>query len=349
MISVGIIGGSGYTGKKLVQFCESHKKINEYKVYGFSTAGSSVYEIFPDLAGIIKNQSIINIEQLSFEHDVYFIALPHGESLNYVPGLISAGKTAIDLGGDYRLNNPDDYIEWYKYNHTSPEFLKDKIYGLADLAETNYSGSSLIANPGCYPTAVSLSLIPFIKNFSDEIITISTSAYSGTSGAGKSPKQHLLMSEMNGNAAAYNLNSHRHYPEILQTLNKFGLNSPFSFATHLLPVSVGIYSTSFIHLKSEINQEEIFSIYKQYYENSPFVRLRNQPPNLTWVTNTNFCDLGISVKGKSVIIVSAIDNLIKGASGQAIQNLNRFYGYDETEGLLDKNSILIPERVSSIV
>jgi len=334
MISVGIIGGSGYTGKKLVQFCNNHPFIEEFIVYGNSSAGQSLSSLFPEFDNIIQNSAIGSIDNLG-EHDLYFIALPHGEALKIVPELISKGKKVIDLGGDYRLDSKEEYELWYGKTHTSPELLNSKIYGLADYQGIDYARTNLIANPGCYPTATLLSLIPFVDSFGDEIITVSTVAYSGTSGAGKTPKQELLMSEMDGNVSAYNLNKHRHQPEILQMLKTFEFNSPFSFSTHLLPVAVGIYATTSIHLSSSISEKEIVSKYKSFYSESPFVRIREIPPQLNWVVNTNFCDINISIKDRVLIITSAIDNLIKGASGQAIQNMNILFGWDETLSLLN--------------
>ncbi|MHB8337256.1 MAG: N-acetyl-gamma-glutamyl-phosphate reductase [Ignavibacteriaceae bacterium] len=334
MISVGIIGGSGYTGKKLVQFCNNHPFIEEFIVYGNSSAGQSLSSLFPEFDNIIQNSAIGSMDNLG-EHDLYFIALPHGEALKIVPELISKGKKVIDLGGDYRLDSKEEYELWYGKTHTSPELLITKIYGLADYKSIDYSSANLIANPGCYPTATLLSLIPFVDSFGDEIITASTVAYSGTSGAGKTPKQELLMSEMDGNVSAYNLNKHRHQPEILQMLKTFEFNSPFSFSTHLLPVAVGIYATTSIHLKNSISEKEIVSKYKSFYSESPFVRIREIPPQLNWVVNTNFCDINISIKDRVLIITSAIDNLIKGASGQAIQNMNILFGWDETLSLLN--------------
>jgi N-acetyl-gamma-glutamyl-phosphate reductase len=334
MISVGIIGGSGYTGKKLVQFCNNHPFIEEFVVYGNSSAGQSLSSLFPEFDNIIQNSAIGSMDNLG-EHDLYFIALPHGEALKVVPELISKGKKVIDLGGDYRLDSKEEYELWYGKTHTSPELLNSKIYGLADYQSIDFTGANLIANPGCYPTATLLSLIPFVDSFGDEIITASTVAYSGTSGAGKTPKQELLMSEMDGNVSAYNLNKHRHQPEILQMLKTFEFNSPFSFSTHLLPVAVGIYATTSIHLKNSISEKEIVSKYKSFYSESPFVRIREIPPQLNWVVNTNFCDINISIKDRVLIITSAIDNLIKGASGQAIQNMNILFGWDETLSLLN--------------
>ena len=336
MISVGILGGSGYAGKKLIQFCSEHPYVGEYKIYGYSSAFKNLDDIFPELCGIIKNSTIGEIDNLSDEHDLFFIALPNGEALNYVPGLFAKGKKIIDLGGDYRLNSAEQYNNWYKKEHNSPDLLSKKIYGLADSPETEYSNINLIANPGCYPTGALLSLIPLVKHFCDNILSISISAYSGTSGAGKTPKQELMMSEMDGDVSAYKLNNHQHQPEILQQLSFVGYNSPFSFATHLLPAAVGIYTSSFIHLKNKIDEEELLKVYQDFYSESSFIRLRKVPPHLSWLIGSNFCDINISLNEKVLIITAAIDNLIKGASGQAIQNMNKLFDWDEKLGILNQ-------------
>ncbi len=336
MISVGIIGGTGYTGKKLIQFCNAHPFVKDYQVYSGKSAGENLYDYFPELAGLINNLKINSANDLSYQHDLYFIALPHAESLNFVPSLISNGKYVIDLGGDYRLDAAELYEQWYKYNHTSSYLLNSKIYGLADFPGINYDEHKLVANPGCYPTSILLSLLPLIKNFSEKILSVSCIAYSGTSGAGKKPKNELMLSEMDGNVKAYNVNEHKHEPEILQMTKKHGFNSSFSFTSHLLPVATGIYSTTSVHLNEKINQDEVIDIYNNVYKNSSFIRLRNTPPELKWVINSNFCDINVNVKENVIIITSAIDNLIKGASGQAVQNMNKLMGWDETLGILLK-------------
>ncbi|MGD8781550.1 MAG: N-acetyl-gamma-glutamyl-phosphate reductase [Ignavibacteria bacterium] len=334
MISVGIIGGSGYTGKKLLQYCTNHPIIEEIKIYGNSTAGQPVLSIFPELHSLVDELTVISVTELNDHHDVYFVSLPHGESLKYIPALIEKGKYVIDLGGDFRLDHKELYKEWYKFEHSSDYLLNKKIYGLADYSKLDYSDQNLIANPGCYPTSVLLGLLPLVEDYSDKILSVSSVSYSGTSGAGKSPKQELMVSEMHGNVRAYNVNKHRHEPEILQELNKAGFNSPFSFTTHLLPVDTGIYSTSSVHLKDGVSEDEVLRKYEDTYKDRFFVRLRNEPPNLKWVIGTNFCDINISVKNNKIIICTAVDNLIKGASGQAVQNLNKLFGWDEKLGIL---------------
>ncbi len=339
MISVGIIGGTGYTGKYLLEFIKQHQKISDYSIYANSSAGSKLLDIFPELMGVVDNRMIQSVNNLSFEHDLYFVSLPHGESLKYVPIILEKGIKVIDLGGDYRLDSKELYSEWYGFDHNSSSLLSEKVYGLADIENKKILNSNFIANPGCYPTSVQLGLIPLIKNFADEIISIGTVSYSGASGAGKKAKTELLLSELDGNVKAYNVNKHRHQPEIEQELTKYGMKSPYAFTTHLLPIARGIYSTSTVHLNYEVSEEEITKIYFEEYSNSKFVRMRNTPPELKWVINTNFCDINISAKDKTVIITSTIDNLIKGASGQAIQNMNKMYGWDETLGLLNSNFI----------
>ena len=334
MISVGIIGGTGYTGKYLLEFIKEHKNVSDYTVYANKSAGNNLLDIFPELLGVIENQVIKSVDNLSFEHDLYFISLPHGESLKYVPNLLEKGIKVIDLGGDYRLDTKELYKEWYNFEHTSESLLSKKVYGLADINNVNLENNNFIANPGCYPTSIQLALIPLIKKYSDNIISVSSVSYSGASGAGKSAKTELLLSELDGNVKAYNINKHRHQPEIEQELNKYGLSSPFAFTTHLLPIARGIYSTSTIHMNLEIDENEIKKLYEVGYAKSKFVRMRNTPPELKWVVNTNFCDINISAKGKTIIITSTIDNLIKGASGQAIQNMNKMFGWDETLGIL---------------
>lgn len=336
MISVGIIGGSGYTGKHLLQFCNLHPFIKDIKVYGHSTVGMAISKIFPDLLSTFPNMIVHDCAKVSMEHDAYFIALPHGEALEYVPSLLENGKLVIDLGGDYRLDDKETYEKWYRLEHTSPHLLSSKTYGLADYLDNTVYNNQLVANPGCYPTATLLGLLPLIKHFKNLIFSISTAAYSGTSGAGKAAKSEMLMSEMDGNVRAYNVNAHRHQPEIQQMLNNNGLTAPYSFTTHLLPVAVGIYVTSTVFMNYEIPESLLKKVYADAYESSMFVRMRDEAPNLRWVTNTNFCDINVSSNGKTVVITSAIDNLIKGAAGQAVQNLNKIYNWDENLGIIQK-------------
>lgn len=334
-LNIAIIGGTGYTGKELLKLLTQHPFVEKIDIYAQTSAGSLITDVFPELTGLIEDTNVKSIESLNYNADLYFTSLPHGEAMNHIPDLIAERKKVIDIGSDYRLYSPVLFKQWYGLEHTSYELLKTRIYGLADVLSDSDYKFDLIANPGCYPTAVLLPLLPIVEHFADKIISINTVAYSGVSGAGKSAKAELMMAEMFGNAKAYNLNKHRHEPEIVQALMNAGLvNKPYSFSTHLLPISTGIYSTTTVNLCTTVLQNEVDEILNQKYLSAPFVRIRKVPPEIKWVLGTNFCDIHASVGPNRIILASAIDNLIKGASGQAVQNMNRLYGFDQTTGLL---------------
>jgi N-acetyl-gamma-glutamyl-phosphate reductase len=348
-INIAIIGGTGYTGIELLKILNSHPNVEKIDIYAQSTAGNSIWEIFPGLSGSMEDFQIKSISDLDYSADLYFTALPHGEAMKYIPNLISEGKKVIDIGGDYRLSSSEIYKQWYGIEHTSSELLAIKIYGLADVLDDSDYNSNLISNPGCYPIATLIPLIPVVEYFSENIISISTVAYSGVSGAGKSTKPEMMMAEMYGNVKAYNLNKHRHEPEIVQVLQSSGLgNQPYSLSTHLLPITTGIYCTSVVQLNSSVSQNDVDKIIKQKYLAAPFIRIRKTPPEIKWVLNSNYCDIHAAVGPSRIILTSAIDNLIKGATGQAVQNMNKLYGLDQTTGLLPrKQSIpLILEETS---
>ncbi len=335
MISVGIIGGSGYTGKHIINFCNQHPNIKEFKIYANTSAGKHLHEVFPEFYKNIDDDLIESAQNLSLAHDVYFFALPHGESIKYIPDLLKHNKKIIDLGADFRLDNEKTFSETYKLEHSAPELLKSKIYGLAEIAN-NYSKTNLIANPGCYPTAALLSTIPIVKNISKKVETISTVSYSGLSGAGKKASTSLLFAENYNSVRAYNVGTHRHEVEIVQELNKYKNNTNYSLTTHLLPVFSGIYSTSIIHLNSGTTQSEIDEIFNAEYSDSTFIRIRKTPPELKWVIGTNYYDANITVLDNKIIVTACIDNLIKGASGQAVQNMNKLFGWKENLGIQNK-------------
>lgn len=334
MISVGIIGGTGYTGKYIVKFINEHPYVTNYKIYANKSAGNTIHDIFPELSGDIINQEVQSVNDLDLGHDVYFLALPHGESLKYVSKLVELDKKVIDLGADFRLDDSEIFFKTYDLEHTSSNLLKEKHYGLAELNET-YS-HNLIANPGCYPTAALLSTIPIVKNFSNNIISISTISYSGLSGAGKKVSQSMLFSENYNSTKAYNVGTHRHEIEIIQELKKYGNSADYSLTTHLLPVFSGIYSTTIIHTTQSVLQTEIDELVNNLYLNSEFVRIRKTPPELKWVIGNNYCDLNFKSVGNKIIVTAAIDNLIKGAAGQAIQNMNKLYNLNESLGIKSK-------------
>lgn len=332
MVSVAIVGGTGYTGKYILKFINKHPNVSEFRIYANKSAGQTLHDVFPDLVSDVDNQIVKNVEDLELSHDVYFFALPHGESFKYVPMLIDADKKVIDLGADFRLDNAELFFDTYKLDHTSPELLKSKIYGLTEVTD-NYESTNLIANPGCYPTAALLSSIPLVKYFGKNILSISTVSYSGISGAGKKASTDLLFAENYNSVKAYNVGTHRHEVEIAQELKKYNSNIDYSLTTHLLPVFSGIYSTTIIHVNQNISQDEVDAIFHQEYSEKLFVRLRQAPPELKWVIGSNYCDINVKVAKNKIIVTAAIDNLIKGASGQAVQNMNKMYGWNESLGI----------------
>lgn len=334
MLSVGIIGSSGYTGKYLIKILSNHPKVANIELFANSSAGNELFDIHPEFKGRIENTTLKSLDQLKNDYDVIFAALPHGISHKVVPDILDNTKLLIDLSGDFRLKEPKLYSKYYGYEHKQPELLNESLYALADI-KNNYNKYKLISNPGCYPTAVSLGLIPIINELSSTITSISVSAYSGVSGAGKKLKEEFLFSELENNLYAYKVNEHQHEPEILQTLASFGFDSDFSFTAHLMPQFSGIYATAVVFAEEGLELAHLLDIYESFYSNSFFVRTLNHPPKLKLVKGTNFCHLNISVKENKAVITTAIDNLIKGAAGQAVQNMNNYFEFDTKTGLIN--------------
>jgi N-acetyl-gamma-glutamyl-phosphate reductase len=280
----------------------------------------------------------LNIKETIKKCDLVFLALPHTESMNVAPKLLSAGLKVIDLSADYRLKKIQVYETWYGHKHTDTKNLSKAIYGLPELFRQKIKTADFIANPGCYPTAAILGLAPLISTRRD-IQSIVVDAKSGVSGAGRKPSVGLLLSEANENFKAYKVLSHQHAPEIEQYLSQLaGRATHIHFVAHLLPITRGILNTMYVHLKDGMTLNQVHSLYKKFYKMEPFVRLLapGNQPETKHVANTNFCDIGLVVSPdkKMVVITSAIDNLVKGAAGQAVQNMNIMYGFNEIEGLL---------------
>lgn len=331
MISVGIIGGSGYVSEKLAVLCDAHPLVSDIRMYGNTSAGRYLHEVLPGLSGRIRNIPILSAASLE-SHDVFFLALPHGDAIRFVTELSHDGRLLIDLGPDFRLKNVEQYSKTYRMDHSAPELLQAKAYGLSEWPDSQFSSVPLIANPGCYATVALLSALPVVKAFRVESIVIN--AYSGASGAGRSAHSDLLISEMYGNVRAYQVHSHRHEIEIRNRLDPFGFLGELTFTTHLLPAAVGIYSTTVLQTTEPIPLDAVRAAFHEAYEDCAFVRLRSTPPDLMWVAGTNFCDVHVSVRGKSIVVIAALDNLIKGAAGQAVQNMNLKFGWPETTGIL---------------
>jgi len=328
-LNIAIIGASGYTGAELVRILLSHPHANIALLTGDSQAGKTIGKVYPHLAQT-KLPSLITIEQADFSKiDVAFCCLPHGTTQTVIANLPKSLKI-IDLSADFRLADVNEYATWYGHAHQAPALQKEAVYGLTELARDQIKNSRLIANPGCYPTSAILPLVPLLKAGAIEKTGIIIDAKSGVTGAGRSAKQANLFTEINDGISAYGIANHRHTPEIEQGLGGVTV----TFTPHLVPMNRGILSTIYVGCSNVAKAREIL---EQTYKNEPFVHIlpAGSAPTTHQVRGTNHCVINIfesRIKGEA-IIVSAIDNLVKGASGQAVQNMNLMFGFEETAGL----------------
>lgn len=335
---VAVIGASGYTGVELLRLLVGHPEFVLSCVTSRQFSGQRVDEVFPSLAGQcdLHFEDFIPAEVAAIS-DVALTALPHQTAMEVIPLLLDLGVKVIDLSADYRLKDAVVYEQWYQA-HTSPELLKEAAYGLPELFREQIVGSRLVANPGCYPTSVALGLAPLLAAKTIDLSTLIIDSKSGTSGAGRGTKLGSLYCEVNEGFKAYGVASHRHTPEIEQSLGILaGEAIQVNFTPHLLPVNRGILSTCYASLLHSASTDRIVELYQEYYADEFFVRVgpTGSLPNINQVAGTNFCDLGIVADQRTgrVIVVSVIDNLVKGAAGQAIQNLNLLSGLPEKTGL----------------
>jgi len=346
MIKVAICGGSGYTGAELLRILSGHPEVRITAVTSEKSAGKKVIDLFSHL----HNYSYLIYEPLDKEKilnkaDVFFMALPHAASQEAVDYFFKKGKKVIDLSADYRLSDTAIYEEWYKTAHNYADTLKNAVYGLPELHREKIKQSSLIANPGCYPTSAILGLYPAIKEGIIDIESIVVDSKSGTSGAGRKADIGFSYCEVNEGFKAYGIAVHRHTPEIEQELSAVaGKEITINFTPHLVPMDRGIISTMYGKMLKKIDTADILNVYKKYYDTEPFINVLDEGvyPNAKNVRGSNYCDLGIKVSKRTntLIVVSAIDNLVKGASGQAVQNMNIVMGFKETTAL--KSQALFP-------
>lgn len=340
MIKVGIVGGTGYGAVELVRFLTHHPKIDEIVIYSQSKAGEPLTASYPHMLSIIEQpMQALDKENVKEEVDVLFFATPTAVSHEWIPDLVQQGITCIDLSGDFRLNDPDVYEKWYRSHTAEQSWLDQAVYGLSEVYREDIKGAKLIANPGCYPTAALLGLMPVIEKHWVDTSSIIVDGKTGVSGAGRSLSLNVHYSEMNENTKAYGLGVHKHTPEMERYLSeKSGNSIKISFSPHIVPMTRGIITTTYVNLSGAPDNEAIHKLYKAYYEEKPFVRVRplNQYPGTKEVYGSNYCDIGIKVDERTnrLVIVSVIDNLVKGAAGQAIQNMNIQQGWDETIGLM---------------
>jgi N-acetyl-gamma-glutamyl-phosphate reductase len=331
--SVSIIGASGYSGAELTRLLLKHPQVELRELYAFSQAGNSASELYPALSC----DKIYKPYGGETESDIYFLALPHGEALQLVPALLQAGKTVIDLSGDFRLKSVAEHEQFYKQTK-SPDAVM--TYGMPELYHDDIRAARAISNPGCFATSIILGVAPlFLGNERwKKALAINCTSTSGISGAGRSGKTELSFSEMSENIRAYKVGTHQHTPEIMQALGTSATSPSFDFTfTPMIGALVrGIYSILNVQLDSPAEIEDIRRLYREFYRNAPFVRVRDTMTEVKHVYRTNYCDIHIAhaTASGSVVIVTAIDNLLKGAAGQAVQNMNIMLGIDETSGLL---------------
>ncbi len=328
MIKVGIVGITGFTGLELIKILLNHNEATIEHVCSRSEVGKKICEVYPQFRGVFdKDIEAIDIDEIC-KVDVIFLALPHTVSAGFAKKLY--GKTKIvDLSADFRLRDVKEYEKWYKTNHIAKELLNGAVYGLVELNREQIKGADLIANPGCYATSVILAVAPVAKY---SVGTIISDSKSGVSGAGRRLKEGLEFCEVNENFKAYSIYGHRHIPEMEQELRKINQNVKIEFIPHLLPIQRGILSTVYIKVNKKL---DFVKLYKEFYGKDYFVRVIDTPPTINNIKGTNFCDLYVYFDERTdmLIVVSVIDNLIKGASGQAVQNMNVMFGIDEKEGL----------------
>ncbi|MBN2518906.1 MAG: N-acetyl-gamma-glutamyl-phosphate reductase [Bacteroidales bacterium] len=335
-IKVGIIGATGYTGLELVRILSSHPNVSIEIITSESYKGKKFSDIHNHFKGLLdyKLYSIDNL--LDFNIDIAFLALPHGVSMEFVKkfGLDKFG--IIDLSGDFRLQNSQIYYNWYKQEHICPEYLSKAVYGLPELFFDNIKNARLIANPGCYPTSCILPLIPLLKEKIIDMRTIIIDSKSGVTGAGAKVKESTHFPTVNDNFSAYGLLNHRHTPEIEQYLSLIANSDiEISFTPHLLPVNRGILSTIYVKPSKKTNQQNIIRILEDYYSKKPFVNIVNSIPSVKDVRGSNYCNIFATFDNRTnlIILISVIDNLVKGASGQAAQNMNIMFDLEESTGL----------------
>lgn len=341
MVKVGIVGVTGYTGYELIKILINHPKVKITGLFSKSAYGKPTKEVFPEFSASL-NLVCRKPEATDIARDcnLVFLALPHTASMEMVPGLIRSKVRVIDLSADYRLKDLKVYSEFYGVSHADHSGVKQAIYGLAELYKNKIKNAKLVANPGCYPTAAILSLAPLFALKMVDVSSVIIDAKSGISGAGRKKTEEFYAGDSREDFKAYKVGAHQHMPEISQELFKLGGRKvSITFVPHLLPVNRGILET--IYVKKKRNRsagkgKNIIEVFKKFYEKAPFVRIKKEGeyPAIKDVVNTNFCDIGIKENKDQVIIISAIDNLLKGASGQAVQNMNIMYGFPETLGLL---------------
>lgn len=344
MIKAGIIGATGYAGNELVRILMGHKEV-EIKWYGSRSYIDKKYaEVYQNMFQIVDDVCLDdNMEELAEQVDVIFTATPQGFLAGVLTEEILKKTKIIDLSADFRIKDVAVYEKWYGIEHKSPQFIEEAVYGLCEINRDKVKGARLIANPGCYTTCSILTAYPLVKEGLIDPDTLIVDAKSGTSGAGRGAKLPNLFCEVNENMKAYGVTSHRHTPEIEEQLRyAAGKEVMINFTPHLVPMNRGILATEYATLKRKSDgslpsYEEVKAAYDKYYAKETFVRVLEKDvlPETKWVEGSNYVDINFKIDGRTgrVVMMGALDNLVKGAAGQAVQNMNLLFGFDETEGL----------------
>ena len=339
MIKVGIIGSTGYAGGELVRLLMNHKEA-EIKWYGSRSYVDKKYaDVYQNFFQIVDDKCMDdNMEALANEVDVIFTATPQGLCASLVNEDILNKVKIVDLSADFRIKDVSTYEKWYGIEHKSPQFIEEAVYGLCEINREDIKNARLIANPGCYPTCSTLSIYPLAKEGLIDMNTVIIDAKSGTSGAGRGAKVDNLYCEVNENIKAYGVAVHRHTPEIEEQLSYASGEEVFlNFTPHLVPMNRGILITAYATLKKDVTYEEVKAIYDKYYADEKFVRVLDKDvcPQTKWVEGSNYVDVNFKIdpRTKRIIMMGAMDNLVKGAAGQAVQNMNLMFGLKESEGL----------------
>ena len=339
MIRAGIIGATGYAGAELVRILTGHKDV-EIKWYGSRSYIDKKYaQVYQNMFQIVEDSCLDdNMEELSKAVDVIFTATPQGLCASLINEEILSRTKIVDLSADFRIKDVAVYEEWYKIKHPSPQLIPEAVYGLCEINREAVKKARLVANPGCYPTCTTLSIYPLLKEGLIDPDTIIVDAKSGTSGAGRGAKVDNLFCEVNENIKAYGVATHRHTPEIEEQLG-YAAGRPvrINFTPHLVPMNRGILITAYASLTREASYEEVKAAYDKYYTSEKFVRVLDKGlcPQTRWVEGSNYVDVNFQIdpRTKRVIMMGAMDNLVKGAAGQAVQNMNLMFGLPESEGL----------------
>jgi N-acetyl-gamma-glutamyl-phosphate reductase len=335
MIRVGIVGCSGYTAIEAIRLLLGHPQVQIVAATSRQADGTTLCDMHPHLFERLELVvEDLTPEEIADRCDVAFCCLPHAASSAIVERILPAGCRVIDLSADYRLSTPELYRQWYGQTHNDPGRLGETPYGLPELFRESIRGAYLVANPGCYPTSAILPLAPLLQERLIQPESIIVDSKSGVTGAGRSPKLSNLFGEVNESLAAYSVGGHRHQPEIIDILRRYtGTYPGITFTPHLVPMDRGILSTIYVRRTDHVTANQIRECLSAFYEQEPFVRVVTHLPATKHVTHTNYCDITVRESGEFLILISVLDNLVKGASGAAVQCMNLMFGLDERLGL----------------